>query len=100
MQIGKDTEFHWRNYLKATPPTVYWLVTTAEAIILAVNIKEIFSDVSPWWITSLLILQTGVAKLKDFIGKINDEYQQKQKVTITATGDVEVKEETIEIPKE
>jgi hypothetical protein len=57
-------------------------MTTAEAVVLAINIKEIFDDVSPWMITSLLILQTIINKVKDFVGKIKDEYEKQVVTTV------------------
>lgn len=91
MKLTEDTSFHWSNYLKATPPTIYWLVTTAEAIVLSVNVIEIFREVNPWVITGLLVLQTFISKLKDFVGKIKDDYEKK--ITVQSETPITLKTE-------
>lgn len=100
MKINDDTDFHWRNYLKPTPPLIFWLITTAEAVVLAVNGTEILQRAKPGVVISLLIIQTIIGKLVLFFGRIKDEFESKQKITITTTGDMEVKKETIETPNE
>lgn len=100
MKINNDTDFHWRNYLKPTPPLIFWVITTSEAVVLTVNSTEILQRAKPGMILTLLILQTIIGKLVLFFGRIKDEYESKQKITITTTGDMEVKKETIDATTE
>lgn len=95
MKINDDTNFHWSNYLSPTPPLIFWLFTVAEAIVLAINGTQIVEGASKWVVLSLLILQTVIGKAVPFFGKIKDDFEAKQKLTITATGEVDVKQETI-----
>ena len=90
MKVTEDTSFHWRNYLKPTPPFVFWVVTTAEAVILLVNGTEIIAKSKPGIILTLLILQTIVGKAVLFFGKIKEEYEKKI-VTVEAPADAEIK---------
>lgn len=99
MKITNDTSFHWRNYLKPTPPNVYMFFILVEAVIFAFNIKEIDQDAPKWIIYTLLGLQTIVAKLVPFFGRIKEEYEKK---VVTVTTDVEaevtVTEEIVDKP--
>lgn len=82
MKVTNNTDFHWRHYLSPTPPFIYWLFTLLETVVMTINGHEIITNGKPWVILMLLILQTAIAKTVPFFGKIKDEYEKKQTVTI------------------
>ena len=98
MKINNETNFHWRNVLKPTPPLIFWVFTTMEAVLLAVNGAEIITKAKPGIILTLLIVQTIVGKAVLFFGKIKDEYEKEIITTVKSDTPitVETKTETLE----
>ena len=99
MKINNNTDFHWRNVLKPTPPLIFWLFTVAEAVVLVVNGTEIITKAKPGVILTLLILQTIIGKLVGFFGKIKDDYEKKIITTVESESPITVKTETETLDK-
>lgn len=80
-----ETNFSWRNVLKATPANVFWIFQTLEAIVLAIQTYGIIEETTPkYFILIFLALQVVISKAVLFFGKIKDEYEHQKVVTITS----------------
>lgn len=91
-----DSNFSWRNVLKATPANVFWIFQTLEAVVLAIQTYGIIEETTPKWaILSFLALQVLISKAVLFFGKVKDDYEHQKVVTITTDpgADVKVTEE-------
>jgi hypothetical protein len=98
MKVNNNTDFHWRNVLKPTPPNIFFVITTLEGVVMLFNGEQIISKAPPTVVIILLVVQTIMGKLVLFFGRIKDEWEKTKRVTVESTGKMTVTEEVIDNP--